>query len=121
MSRPDDDILPTETVKLILAVLDGIAIPYAANVAHAETRTRILHDRVMHVVVMLETLLGSGCPDVDEAVAYLEEKLDEHPPVGYVTQKQALRRIKAGATWAEAVSLEYRDPVDRPAREEGGR
>ncbi|MBD2897355.1 hypothetical protein amrb99_63150 [Actinomadura sp. RB99] len=106
MNRPD---LHDETVKVILAVLEGIAIPHAATVAHDETRTRILHDRLMHVVVMLESLLGAARPDVDDAVSYLQEKLAEHPPVGYITQKRAHRRLKAGATWLEAVSLDYRD------------
>ncbi|MBD2894765.1 hypothetical protein amrb99_36920 [Actinomadura sp. RB99] len=106
MNRPE---LHDETVKLILAVLEGIAIPYASTVAHDETRTRVLHDRLIHVQVMLESLLGSACPNVDDAVSHLNEKLAEHPPVGYISQKQAHRRIKAGATWSEAVSLDYRD------------
>ncbi|KAB2341867.1 hypothetical protein [Actinomadura rudentiformis] len=108
-----NDILPSETVKIILAVLDGIAIPHAATVEHDETRTKILLDRVMHVTVMLESLLGSGCPNIDDAVSYLEEKLAEHQPVGYVSQKAARRRIEAGATWSEAVSLDYREGAGR--------
>lgn len=106
MSRPE---LHDETVKVILAVLEGIAIPHASTVAHDETRTRVLHDRLMHVQVMLESLLGSACPNVDDAVAYLREKLNEHPPIGYVTQNQARRRCEAGATWMQAVSLDYQD------------
>ncbi|HEU5024631.1 MAG TPA: hypothetical protein VFV01_06875 [Spirillospora sp.] len=110
MNRPD---LHDDTVKVILAVLEGIAIPYAATTAHDETRTRVLHDRLIHVQVTLESLLGSAAPDVDDAVSYLQEKLAEHPPVGYITKKQAHRRIKAGATWMQAVSLDYRDGQER--------
>lgn len=106
MSRPE---LHDETVKVILAVLEGIAIPHASTVAHDETRTRVLHDRLIHVELMLESLLGSACPNVDDAVAHLNEKLAEHPPIGYVSQKKAHQRIKAGATWADAVSLDYQD------------
>lgn len=112
MNRPD---LHNETIKVILAVLEGIAIPHAATVKHDETRTRVLQDRLMHVTVMLESLLGSAAPDVDDAISYLQEKLAEHPPIGYVTQKQARRRCDAGATWMEAVSLDYRDQREQEA------
>lgn len=86
--------LSHETNELILAVLDAITIPHAATVEHDETRTRILLDRVMHLRVSLETLLGSACPDVTDAIKELRERLSEHEPIGYVTQKQAHRRIK---------------------------
>ncbi|MFA1551982.1 hypothetical protein [Actinomadura chokoriensis] len=110
MSGDPDNMLSNETVKVVLAVLDGLAIPYAATVAHDETRTRILRDRLTHVVVMLEGLLRSGRPNVDDAISYLEEKLSEHQPIGYVTDQQARRRCEAGATWTDAVSLDYQGP-----------
>jgi hypothetical protein len=101
--------LSHETNELVLAVLNAIDIPYAATVAHDETRTRILLARVMHLRISLETLLGSKHQDVTDAIKDLEERLSEHEPIGYVTNKEAHRRIKAGATWSEAVSLDYRD------------
>ncbi|RKS76494.1 hypothetical protein BZB76_1850 [Actinomadura pelletieri DSM 43383] len=103
--------LSHETNELVLAVLNAIVIPHAATAAHDQTRTRILLSRVAHLQFTLETLLGSACPDVHDAAQTLEEKLAEHPPIGYVTNKEARRRCAAGATWAEAVSLDYRPGV----------
>lgn len=100
--------LSNETNELIVAVLNAIDIPYAATVAHDETRTRILLARVLRLQISLEQLLGSECPSVTDAVKELEEKLHEHQPIGYVTRKEAKRRCDAGASWAEAVSLGWR-------------
>ena len=104
------DDLSDDMVKLITSVLDAVTVPHAATVAGDETRTRILNARVTLVKMTLETLMGSACPDVSDAMKDMEERLAEHPVIGFVSQKQAKRRLDAGATWSEAVSLDYRGP-----------
>lgn len=101
--------LSDDTVKLITGVLDAIAVPHAATVTGDETRTRVLNSRVTALKLVLETLLGSACPDVSEAMEDLQTVLAEFPTIGYVTQRQAKQRLDAGASWSEAVSLDYQD------------
>lgn len=115
--------LNPETRALVDAVLEALAIPYAATVGHEEARAKILNERLRHTLVMLQNLAAR---DVDLAwsLEYLRERLAEYPPTGYVTHDQAAERLAAGASWMEAVRLDDSgdgsgdgDPTDR----EGGR
>ncbi|GAA4323267.1 hypothetical protein ACFQY7_00075 [Actinomadura luteofluorescens] len=115
--------LNPETRAVIDAVLEALAIPYAATVGHEETRAKILAERLSLTVVVLETLTKR---DVGLAwsLEYLRERLADYPPTGYVTYDQAAEHLAAGASWMEAVRLDDSgddsgdgDPTER----EGGR
>jgi hypothetical protein len=67
------------------AVHEALAIPHAATVGGAEIRQRILGERALETVVVLDVLLGQRPYDPQSTVNYLRERLAEHPPVGYAT------------------------------------
>lgn len=105
--------LTAETRDLIAAVVETLAIPYAATVGHEKTRAKILDERVMQLFVALKPLTSAADVTVERlawVLDYLREKLAEHPPVGYVTDEQARARCDAGATWPDAVRLDYPGP-----------
>ncbi|GAA1819287.1 hypothetical protein [Actinomadura chokoriensis] len=125
----DRNGLSAETRAIIDVVLETLDIPYAATVGHEETRGRILDERIMQMKVSLQHLAEAadrGDQYMDEKFAdgltYLRERLAEMPPTGYVTADQARARCDAGATWTEAVSLDYDGPDgdegDGPAPDE---
>ncbi|MFG2016510.1 hypothetical protein [Actinomadura geliboluensis] len=118
--------LSAETRAVVAVVLEALDIPYAATVAHAETRTRILGERVLHLVVILRGMLQRDrAGDVSGDLEYLREKLAENPAAGYVTDEQARARCDAGAGWMDAVRLDYDgtddDEGDVPAPDADGR
>ncbi len=84
------------------AVLEALAIPHAATAGGDAARNEVLADRIRHVVVFLQGFLRDG-QDQAWRVAYLRDRLAEHPAVGYVTSEQAHARMKAGLSWSEAV------------------
>jgi hypothetical protein len=96
-------------------VRDALVIPYAATVGGEEIRDQILIHRLRHAVVFLERILDEDhpVPDLAWSIAYLRERLAEHPPVGYVTGEQAHQALARGLSWSEAVAA--------PTREEGSR
>jgi hypothetical protein len=93
-----------EARAVIDAVLAALDIPYAATDGGDETRAEVLDKRLMHTVVCLRQLTRSAAPSVPHSLAYLRERLAEHPPVGYVTKDQAHEAIARGASWLEAVA-----------------
>lgn len=104
--------LSAETRAVIGVVLEALDIPYAATVAHEKTRTRILADRVMSTVVVLRGMVTRERPaDLPGDLEYLREQLAAYPAEGYVTDEQARARCDAGATWPEAVALDYAGPA----------
>ncbi|MGI5325509.1 hypothetical protein [Actinomadura nitritigenes] len=110
--RTETGGLSAETRAVIVAVLDAVDIPYAATVAHEETRAKILADRVMHLVVHLRSVADRGHADaLARDLEYLRERLDENPAAGYVTSEQARARCDAGAGWMDAVRLDYDSPA----------
>lgn len=123
--------LSAETRAVIDAVLEALDIPYAATVAHDETRARIMDERIMRLKVSMEHLAEAadrGDRFMDEKftenLAYLRERLAEHPAEGYVTAAQARERCDAGATWSEAVRLDYQaldELTDAAIRERAAR
>lgn len=106
--------LNDETRSVIDAVLEAIDIPYAATVGHDETRARILGQRIMALKVAFKLIADTGDRDADQLgrrLADLRESLADHPAEGYVTDQQAHERCEAGATWTEAVRLDYAAPA----------
>lgn len=100
--------LNDETRAVVDVVLEALDIPHAATVGHDETRTEVLIHRIMHLQVCMESLAdGDNDGWLDARLTYLRERLAAHPPVGYVTSKQARERTEAGASWPDAVSLDY--------------
>lgn len=111
-NRPTNVGLSAETRDVIEAVHDALAIPHAATVAHERTRAAIMKHRVMHAVITLESLLArDNATELPGQLEYLREQLAKHPAEGYVTWEQARQRTAAGASWADAVSLDYQDPA----------
>lgn len=112
--------LNEQTRAVIDAVLEALDIPYAATTGGDETRARIMGDRVMQLKVSLRRLAEAadgGDRHMDEqfaeGLAYLRKCLAEMPAAGYVTDRQARERCEAGATWTEAVRLDYAAPVGK--------
>lgn len=90
MTHPDP--IPQPARDVLAAVLEALAIPNAATVGEQETRDKILVERAGHTVAMLRSILGEPPqPDVAWSVAYLRDRLAEHPAMGY-------------KTWAERVA-----------------
>lgn len=117
--------LAAETRELLAAVLEAIDVPYAATTGGEETRARIMGERVMQLKVSLRPLAEAsdrGDRYMDEVftdgLAYLREQLAEMPAAGFVTHDQAQRRRAAGASWEDAVSLDYRPPAGADQDEE---
>ena len=113
--------LSNETRAVIGVVLDALDIPHAASAAHDEIRSRILHERVMHLVVILHNILRwNRVADLPADLAHLRSVLDEQPATGYVTDKQARARRAAGETWSESVALDYRGSHVEDERDAAG-
>jgi hypothetical protein len=97
------------------AVLDAIDIPYAATTGHEETRRRILDDRLMNMVAYLRGIADrDDARDLTPDLGMPRERLDENPAAGYVTHDQAAARTAAGASWTDAIRLDYRGPDAEP-------
>ena len=79
------------------AVLEALDIPHAATVGDEERRTAILVERAGHAVVMLRAILHEQhpAPDIAWSVAYLRDRLAEHPSVGYKTCEARLAELDA--------------------------
>ena len=79
------------------AVLEALDIPHAATVGDEETRAKILAERTGHAVVMLRAVLHEEhpAPDIPWSVAYLRERLAEHPAAGYKTWAERMAELDA--------------------------
>jgi hypothetical protein len=107
--------LSAETRAVLDVVLDALDIPHAATVGHAETRARILDDRLMNTVVYLRSIANrDDAKSLTTDLGLLLERLDENPAAGYVTHDQAHTRIIVGASWSDAISLDYQGPNAEP-------
>ena len=76
---------------------EALDIPHAATVGDEERRTAILVERAGHAVVMLRAILHEQhpAPDIAWSVAYLRDRLAEHPSVGYKTCEARLAELDA--------------------------
>ena len=81
------------------AVREALDIPHPATVGDEKARNAILLERVMHAVTMLRSILDED-RDADRiawSVAYLRERLAEHPATGYKTWDEAVAERRAAA------------------------
>jgi hypothetical protein len=102
--------LSAETRDVIETVHAAIAIPYAATTAHERTRAEILGHRLLATTVALQSILDRDNTDeLPGILQHLRDRLAEHPATGYVTWEQATARTEAGASWADAVRLDYEE------------
>ena len=79
----------------LAAVLEAIGIPYPATVGDGEVHGKVLAARVMHVRTFLGTVLRDQPADMAWSVAYLRERLAEHPADGYRTWDEAVAELRA--------------------------
>lgn len=93
MSTPELDI--TIATDALQAVLEALDIAHAATVGYAEIRTAILVERAGHAKLMLATVLGQDHHDPAWAVAYLRDRLAEHPATGYRTWDERMAELDA--------------------------
>jgi len=87
------------------AVREALDIPHAATVGDDEIRAKVMERRVMHAVTFLRGVLDLEPPPLDIGwhVAYLRERLAEHPAAGYKTWDEAIAELRA----AEAAKAEH--------------
>lgn len=65
-------------------VREGLAIPYAATVGDDEKRAAILHERLMHVLLMVGQILNpTSALGAEWELDYCREQLAKHPATGY--------------------------------------
>lgn len=79
----------------LAAVLEALDIPNAATVGGQEIRDKILVERAGHARLMLQTVLGQDTHDPQWAMAYLRERLAEHPATGYKTWDERMAELDA--------------------------
>lgn len=102
--------LNPETRAVLDAVLEAVNIPHAATIGHERTRAAIIVNRLIVLQVTLQSILDESrptSPDLDEDLRFMRERLTQFPAEGYVTHEQAHQRLEAGASWMDAVSLDY--------------
>jgi hypothetical protein len=85
-----------ELLDALRAVHEAIAIPHPATAGDGEVYDRILGERLRHVRVMLDSVLsGDSYGGAAWGVAYLRERLAEHPASGYKTFNERAAELKA--------------------------
>lgn len=85
-----------ELLDALRAVHEALDLPFAASVGDDAVRAGILDRHLGHAVAMLAGILGRDTyPDIPWAVAYLRERLAEHPPAGYKTWNERMTELKA--------------------------
>lgn len=110
MGKSSTAALAAETRDVIEAVHAAISIPFAATTAHERTRAEILDHRLLATVLTLESLLDrDNADELPGILQHLRDRLAKHPATGYVTYDQAVARMAAGASWADAVRLDYEE------------
>lgn len=112
--------ITAETRAVVEAVIEALAIPYAATVGGHETRTVILAERIRHLMVCMRVLADHDAVDVQWNLAYLRDRLAEHPPVGYVVRDEARERVQQGMSRSEAVTSPSRSPRTRASERNSG-
>jgi hypothetical protein len=104
----DDQQAAPEYLDALTAVRECLDIPHAATAGDEEKRTAILLERVGHTVVMLNSILHDEhpAPDIAWSVAYLRDRLAEHPPTGYRTWSERMAELDAakdGGVFGEVI------------------
>jgi len=94
MSIVTSEPTASDLLDALAAVLEALGIPYAATVGDDEIRAKILDERTGHAVVMLRGILGEDATrDIPWSVAYLRERLAEHPATGYKTWDERIAEL----------------------------
>ena len=93
MSTPEPDI--HTALDALAAALEALDIPNAATVGDQRIRDAILVERAGHAKLMLTSVLGQDAHDPGWAVAYLRERLAEHPAEGYKTWDERMAELDA--------------------------
>ncbi|MGA2826527.1 MAG: hypothetical protein ABSF03_10425 [Streptosporangiaceae bacterium] len=85
-----------ELLTALEAVREAIDIPHAATVGDAETRAKILDERLISTVIMLRNILGKDgrAVDVPWSVECLRARLAEHPAEGYKTWHERVAELE---------------------------
>jgi hypothetical protein len=87
--------LAAQRLDALAAVREAIDIPHAATLGDEARRAHVLAARVMRAVICLEALTGKHADrEVAGEVAYLRERLAEHPAEGYKTWDQAVAELR---------------------------
>ena len=94
---------PAEARDALQAVREALDIPHAATVGDDEIRAKVMDRRVMHAVTFLRGILDQEPRDLGWHVAYLRDRLAEHPAAGYKTWDEAIAELRA----AEAAKAEH--------------
>lgn len=72
------------------AVTEAVCIPFAATAGDEQVRAKILIERLMHLRTFLNRLPDDS---LDWGIAYLRERLAEHPAEGYRTWHEAVAEM----------------------------
>lgn len=86
-----------ELLDALRAVREAIDIPHPATIGDGEIHDRILKERLLHAVVMLQNVVrDDGSPDdrIPWSVEYLRARLAEHPAEGYKTWAEHKAELK---------------------------
>ena len=87
-----------ELLDALGAVREALGIPYAATVGDDETRAKILDERLCHTMTMINSLFerieDGREADIPWSVAYLRERLTEHPAEGYKTWDERVAELE---------------------------
>jgi len=82
-------------INALEAVREALDIPHAATVGDEKIRAEIMDRRVMHAVTFLRGILDQEPRDLGWHVAYLRDRLAEHPATGYKTWDEAIAELRA--------------------------
>lgn len=88
------DLVQQHAREALQVVLDALNIPNAATVGEQATRDKILVERAGHARAFLENILAeNGIGDVPWGIAYLRDRLAEHPAAGYKTWEERMAEL----------------------------
>jgi hypothetical protein len=82
----------------LTAVREALDIPHAATEGDEEVRAKIMEQRVMHTMLFLRGILDRdrrSYRSAEDDVAYLRDRLAEHPAEGYKTWDESMAELEA--------------------------
>ena len=94
-----DHAIPTGPARdALAAVLEALDIPNAGSVKDQEIRNRILVERAGHAAVFLRGIFGDDpVSDLPWSIGYLNDRLAEHPAVGYQTWAERMAELDSAS------------------------
>jgi hypothetical protein len=91
-----------ELLDVLTAVREALGIPYAATVGDDEIRAKILEERLGRTMVMINSIFerieDGRDSDISWSLAYLRDRLAEHPATGYKTWDERMAELKTART-----------------------